>query len=159
MRIIRFYGLGAFLTVLIADIGTKNAILEWFLSGGDKVTVNPYFNLILTWNKGVSFGFLAAGSLAAKWSLIALALALSFLIGTWLWRAASKLEAFCYGMIIGGAIGNVYDRILHGAVVDFIDFHAFGYHWYTFNIADCGITIGAIILVLQQFFANNKVKQ
>lgn len=152
----KLIGFGALALTLILDLFSKNAILAHFINGGEAIPLTSFLNLILTWNKGVSFGFLAAGTLWSKLALVALALTICIVLAIWLWRSASKIEAMAFGMIIGGALGNVYDRLLHGAVVDFIDTYAFGYHWYTFNIADCGITLGAVILVLQQLFIKNE---
>ena len=100
---------------------------------------------------------LAAGSAYEVWMLIIVAVCISFLLGLWIWQAESRFSSLCFGLILGGALGNVMDRFLYGAVVDFLDFHIFGYHWYTFNIADCGIVIGAVLLVIQMIFSGKNI--
>ena len=87
--------------------------------------------------------------------LICLTSGLSCVLIWWLYTAKSKLSVFAFGMIIGGAIGNITDRLLIGAVVDFLDFYAFGYHWPAFNIADASICIGATVLIFESLFTRD----
>lgn len=148
MKHFRLLGITFALLILAMDQLTKQLVLDWFAQGGESITVTPFMNIILAWNPGVSFGFLRAGTAAASWALFALASVISVMVLYWLWQAPNRYQAFCYGAILGGALGNMLDRRAYGAVVDFIDWHAFGYHWYVFNIADCGIVVGALLLVL-----------
>lgn len=137
---------------LIADQLSKAAVINWFYHGGEAITVTSFFNIILTFNRGISFGLFHADSPYGVYALLVIAVILSALVGNWLWHAENKCQSICFGMILGGALGNIYDRVTYGAVVDFLDFHAFNYHWYTFNIADCGIVIGAILLIINLVF-------
>ncbi|MBW8308775.1 MAG: signal peptidase II [Candidatus Paracaedibacteraceae bacterium] len=156
MRNLRILGFVWAVVLLIADFVSKYAVLSWFDKGGQAITVTPFFNIILAFNRGVSFGMFHADSPYGVYTLLGVAVILSALVGTWLWQAENKCQSICFGMILGGALGNIYDRVTYGAVVDFLDFHAFGYHWYTFNIADCGIVIGAILLLIDLVFLTKK---
>lgn len=110
--------------------------------------VTPFFNVVLGRNRGVSFGMLSADHAATLWILSALALAV---IAGLIFRTCHDrrpLNSVAVGLITGGALGNVVDRLRHGAVTDFLDFHAGGYHWPTFNIADSAIFLGVTLLLL-----------
>lgn len=138
--------LGLALVVLVADQLTKALALAW-IAPTEPIAVLPFLNLVLVWNRGVSFGLLGAHGLPAfAFVLVSLAIATGLLV--WLWRERHAATALALGAIIGGAVGNVIDRLIHGAVVDFIDLHAAGYHWPAFNIADSAIVLGAVALVL-----------
>lgn len=133
--------------VLVLDQLTKYAVTRVF-APYEVLEVTPFFNLVLVYNRGAAFSFL---SQAAGWQrefFIGVALLASAWI-VWLLRRYPRETLFCFALslILGGALGNVVDRILIGAVVDFLDFHAFGYHWPAFNIADAAITCGAVLLV------------
>ena len=136
--------------ILIADQVSKYLLLQFLeqkqamVSG---VEVTSFFNLVLVWNRGVSFGLFNQSDPVMPYLLMALAAVLVTLVGRWLLKAETRLEAWAFGLIIGGAIGNVIDRIRFGAVVDFLDFHAFGQHWPAFNVADSAIVIGACIIL------------
>lgn len=107
--------------------------------------VLPVLNLILIRNDGVSFGML--GGLAPWWALVLLALAVIAWLSVWLWRSQGRLLSVALGLIIGGALGNVVDRIRFQAVTDFLDFHLATYHWPAFNLADVAVVCGATLLV------------
>jgi signal peptidase II len=156
MQTIRILGLMSALIVLILDQFSKQWILSWFMADGHPITLTPFLNLIFAWNPGVSFGFLRAGSPQASMALLALAGSISTLIAVWLWYAKNTYQSILFGAILGGALGNMIDRWKFGAVVDFIDFHVLGYHWYVFNLADCGVVIGAILLVIGSFVVDNQ---
>jgi signal peptidase II len=111
------------------------------------IEVSPIFDLSMVWNRGVSFGMLRADSEAARWALVALQFAISGLFGWWLLSARNRLVAWGFALVIGGALGNVIDRIRYGAVVDFLDFRGLGFPW-VFNIADAAINVGAGLLIL-----------
>lgn len=102
-------------------------------------------NLVLVRNDGISFGML--GGIVPWWALILLAVAIIAWLVIWLWRSHDSMVGSALGLIIGGALGNVVDRLRFGAVTDFLDFHAAGYHWPSFNIADVAIFCGAALLV------------
>jgi signal peptidase II len=153
-RMHKWLGLAA--AVLILDQLTKQAITH-SLSLHEMVEVTPFFNLVLVYNRGAAFSFLSD---AAGWQrelFIAIALAASIWIA-WLLRKYAAQTMFCVALslILGGAVGNVIDRLLYGAVVDFLDFHALGYHWPAFNVADSAISCGAVLLIWDALKAKGK---
>jgi len=115
------------------------------------IPVLPFFNLVLVWNQGVSFGMFGDGSVGA-WALVLLAAGIVVALVYWLRKADSTLSVVSLGLIIGGAVGNVIDRLVHGAVVDFLDVHAAGWHWPAFNVADSAITVGVVLLLAESLF-------
>ncbi len=145
----RQIGLLAAAAILALDQVTKFFALT-LIGPRDVIEVTGFWNFVLVWNRGVSFGILG-GSTSPFWQqMILIALALAVVIGliVWLGRARHLRLALGLGAVIGGALGNALDRLMHGAVVDFLDFHAFGWHWPAFNIADCGIVIGAVVIAV-----------
>jgi len=140
-------GLGVALITVVLDQLTKAIVLGIFETG-QAVAVTPFFNLVLVWNRGVSFGMFAAGGAFAPWLLSGLALAVVIGLVAWLRRTDQWLTALGLGLVIGGALGNVIDRIRFGAVVDFLDFHLAGYHWPAFNVADASICVGAALMIV-----------
>jgi signal peptidase II len=116
------------------------------------IEVLPFLNIVEVWNLGVSFGLLASNSSLGRWFLIVLALVITGFLLAWLWRLTELWPAMAIGLVIGGALGNVLDRLWLGAVYDFIDLHITGYHWPAFNLADSAITIGVVILVADALF-------
>lgn len=140
-------------SALVLDQASKWWILTHVMQPPRIIPVTPFFNLVLGWNRGVSFGLFAVGAEIGAWFLPALALAIVAGLAVWLWRTESGLVAGALGLIVGGALGNVVDRLrFDGAVADFLDLHAFGYHWPAFNVADSAITVGAMILVAESLF-------
>ena len=147
---IRWFCLSA--AVIVLDYLTKVAVLQSFAPGESRA-VAPFFNLVLVFNKGAAFSFLAT---AQGWQTLffaAIAIVASVVISFLIVRNRSK-TLFCTGLalILGGALGNLYDRVVYGHVVDFLDFHAAGWHWPAFNVADSAITVGAGILIVESFF-------
>ena len=114
--------------------------------------MTPFLDLALRWNRGISFSLLAQESAAGRWLLLALTAIVTALIALWLWRARALLVGLGLGLIIGGAIGNGYDRLVYGAVVDFLDLHAFGRHFFVFNLADAAINLGVALLIVDGLF-------
>lgn len=143
-------GMGLALIVLILDQGSKWIVLNHLMNPPQSYTVTSFFNVILAWNKGVSFGLLAYNNPYSAWVLAGIAIAFAVALSLWIWRAETKIMALAFGMVLGGAIGNLSDRLRFGAVTDFLDFHAYGYHWYTFNIADAAI-VGGVALILLEY--------
>ncbi|PIR32076.1 MAG: signal peptidase II [Alphaproteobacteria bacterium CG11_big_fil_rev_8_21_14_0_20_44_7] len=127
-------------------------------SGGHVIEVTSFFNLVMVWNCGISFGIFNEGecSEGQAWALIALTSAIVVAMIFWLRKIEIKTEAIAVGLIIGGALGNILDRIIYGAVADFLDFYIGNYHWPAFNIADSCVFIGVFILVMVSFLNNNK---
>lgn len=142
--------------VVVFDQITKWAVLERFSEGPLAIEVLPFFNLVLAWNRGISFGMFGASPDWAAWVLVALALGISGFLLRWMASAENRFTAMGLALIIGGAVGNVIDRVRFGAVVDFLDVHVMGYHWPAFNVADAGITVGAAALILESLFNGHK---
>jgi len=117
-----------------------------------KVEITPFFDLVMAWNKGVSYGLFQAESAGGRVVLIGFALGVVMGLGLWLARVIHPLMAVALGLIIGGAVGNVYDRFAFGAVADFFSFHAFGFYWYIFNIADVWIVLGVALIILESVY-------
>lgn len=113
------------------------------------IVVTDFFNLVLVWNRGVSFGMFGRLGEYGPWLLVGFALLISGALVVWLARETRMLTRLALGLVLGGAVGNAIDRLRFGAVVDFLDFHALGYHWPAFNVADSAIVIGAGLLVLE----------
>jgi signal peptidase II len=136
---------------LAADQGCKLFMLYGVgfahMPPGASVPVLPFFNLMMVWNPGISYGlFPASGRGTAL--LIGLSVVAVVVLGSLLWRSTSHALAIGYGLIIGGALGNnLVDRLVYGKVADFFHFYGFGYDWYIFNIADVAITFGAIAII------------
>lgn len=151
-------GLVVAAVVILVDQATKFAILEHYGVSGecrrilDPVILTPFLNLILTCNSGVSFGLFAAGSPLMIWILAGVAVAIVGGLLVWLWRINRVFPALAIGLVIGGALGNVIDRVRYKSVVDFIDFHMEGWHFATFNAADAAISCGVALLLLDSLF-------
>jgi signal peptidase II len=149
--------LGLALIVIVLDQLTKTLIVGHF-SLHESVQVTPYFNIVRAHNTGAAFSFLAGASGWQRWFFVALGIAASVFI-IWMLRRHPEQTLFCFAvsLILGGALGNVIDRLLHGYVVDFLDFH-FRFlaplfpqgHFPSFNIADSAITVGAACLILDE---------
>lgn len=119
-----------------------------------QVEVIPYFNLTLAYNEGAAFSFLSDAGGWQRWFFSTLAIGVSAVILVWLHRMKSteRLQAIALALILGGAIGNVIDRLLYGHVIDFIDLYYQHYHWPAFNIADSAIVIGAALIIIHALF-------
>ena len=144
-----WYALAALVVVL-------DQLAKYWISAsfgyGEARAVTGFFNLVLTYNKGAAFSFLAAASGWQRGFFIGIALVAMVVIGVLLARhAGDKLFCLSLALILGGAIGNVLDRIALGYVVDFLDFHIGGWHWPAFNLADSAITAGAVLLIVDSF--------
>ena len=138
------------LLVVVLDQLTKVLILGSF-AWGDSVPITSFFNLVRVHNSGAAFSFLAGASGWQRWFFIAIGVAASAFIIWMLHRhAGQRLFCFAITMIMGGALGNVIDRAVHGYVVDMLDFHAGGWHFPAFNLADSAITLGAACLILDE---------
>jgi signal peptidase II len=139
------------LVVLVLDIVTKRWV-ESVLLPGQQIPLTGFFNLVLTYNAGAAFSFLSDASGWQRWFFSAIAASASGLIIYLLRKhAADKLFCMALSLILGGALGNLWDRITLGHVVDFLDFHVSNYHWPAFNVADSAIFLGAMLLILDSF--------
>jgi len=145
-------GLIAAALALIADQGSKLFMLYGAgfaqMPPGAAIPVLPFFNLVMVWNPGISYGLFPASGRLGTYLLVGLSV-IAVGVLTWLlWRATSRSLAIGYGLIIGGALGNnLVDRVIYGKVADFFHFYGFGYDWYVFNIADLTITLGAVAIL------------
>lgn len=133
---------------IVLDQLTKWWILAVVMDPPRVIPVLSIFNIVLVHNRGASFGLLNRDSAWVPWLLTTVAVAVVVVLLVWLYRAQGQRLAAGIGLIIGGALGNVIDRLRFGAVVDFLDFHLGGYHWPAFNVADSAITIGVAILLI-----------
>jgi len=151
------YGLPAAALLLAADQASK----WWILEGAQLpevrhiplLTAGPFgLDLTMVWNRGVTFGLLSGGGSLNHLILALIAAAIAGFLLRWMARAETPWVAMALGAVIGGAIGNVIDRLRFGAVVDFVDVHAWDWHWYVFNIADAGIVCGVAVLLADALF-------
>jgi len=137
--------------IVLADRLTKWLMLGW-LRPGETVEVTGFFNFVLVYNRGAAFSFLAD---APGWQtplFVTVALVAAAVVSWMLWRSPQRrLQSIGLALILGGALGNLWDRLAWGAVADFLDFHAFGWHWPAFNVADSAITVGAALLIAEGF--------
>ena len=142
--------LGLALAVFLADQFTKTLILGYYQLG-DSTYVTSFFNVVRVHNTGAAFSFLAGASGWQRWFFIGLGVAAALFI-LWMLRqhAGQKLFAFAMACLLGGAVGNVVDRVMHGYVVDFIQLHYAGWYFPSFNVADAAITAGAVGMILDE---------
>ena len=157
-----FTGIFTAFIVAILDLISKKEIFEMLenravngLFSDSQIEITSFFNLVHVWNRGVSFGMF--NNLPNSWiifSTIQFLIAAALLV--WLFKNEKIHFSYALGLILGGAFGNLIDRILHGAVADFLDFHIFTYHWPAFNLADSAVFIGVMILCFDEIFFNKK---
>lgn len=147
-----------YLPEVIYGLCLDPAALPEIFHPDNHLAVLPVLNLVAVCNFGMSFGMLNDYGMAVTWVLIALALVICGALLVWLKRAETRLQIVALAMVIGGALGNVLDRLIFGAVFDFIDVHAFGMHWPAFNIADSCIVIGVVVLVFESFLLADRQK-
>jgi signal peptidase II len=138
------------LLVIVLDQFTKTLVVGWFQLG-DTRTVTPFFNLVRAHNTGAAFSFLAGASGWQRWFFVVLGAAAALFI-VWMLRrhAGQRLFSAALALILGGALGNVVDRLIHGYVIDFLQVHHRGWYFPSFNVADSAITLGAVLLVLDE---------
>jgi len=145
----RILGIVLALIVLILDQASKNFVVNGFnvdqWQGGP---LAPFLDYALRFNRGISFSLLTQDSFTGVSLLTAFSILVSAFLLAWLWRQKSRLTGAGIGLIIGGALGNAVDRVIHGAVVDFLDLHILNQHLFVFNVADAGISVGVAILVV-----------
>lgn len=141
-------GLSIATATLVLDQLSKWWILDVVMNPPQRIALTPFFNIVLVYNRGVSFGMFRGAPEWMPWLLVLFAVGIAVGLGAWLMRAQDRLLGVALGLVIGGAVGNVIDRLRFGAVVDFLDFHAAGWHFPAFNVADSAITIGVGLLLL-----------
>ena len=158
MNTSRRLGLLIALAIFVVD-----QVVKWAITGPialdevGQITLLPIFNLTWVQNYGVSMGFLTAGSDTTRWALVGLTAAIGLGVAVWLWRETNRFDVIALGLVLGGAAGNILDRVRFGYVVDFLDLHFGDFRpFLVFNVADAAITIGVVILLLRALFARPK---
>jgi signal peptidase II len=151
------FGLAIAAIVLAADQVSKAYMLHVYdIASKGVVRITPFFDLVLVWNAGISYGLFPQHSDIGRWGLILFAFAAALALILWLARVTTPLAAAAIGLILGGAIGNAIDRMVYGAVADFFSFHALDLRWYVFNIADAAIVAGVVGLLYEALFGGHK---
>lgn len=147
------YFLFLILFIFFLDRYSKNQILKNF--NEVRFYINDYFNLDLIWNSGIGFGLLSSDS-EIIYNFLTVIIGLVILILFYVSLISNKLDKLIYCIIIGGALGNFYDRLQYRAVPDFIDIHYNNFHWFTFNVADIFISLGIVIYICKSFLEKNE---
>lgn len=148
-------GIGLAGAVLVFDQVTKWLLLYWVMDPPRVIPVLPFFNLVVVWNEGVSFGMFGGGAVPPA-VFVGLSAAIAVAMLVWLRRADSLWTQLAIGLVVGGAIGNALDRLVFGAVFDFLDVHVAGWHWPAFNVADSAICIGVVLLLVESLLPERK---
>ena len=153
----RLVGITAAALMLLVDQSHKLWMLNVFdMPNRQPVRLAPFLDLVMAWNKGVSYSLLEADSDLGRYGLLALTLGATALLAWWMWRATHVVTGLGLGLIVGGAIGNGIDRAAYGAVADFFHFHVGTFSWYVFNLADVGIVAGVALLLYDSLFMAEK---
>ena len=151
-----------FMSIVAALVMILDQLVKWFLlervgmAEGPPIIITSWFKLVMVWNHGVSFGMLSVPGSYVPYFLILVALLISILLGWLGLRAHHRSEWLAYALVIGGALGNVIDRLRFGAVADFFYFHLGTFGWPAFNVADAAICIGVALLLWQSFFPRQR---
>lgn len=139
-------GFGLAAAVFVLDQATKLWVLSLDFAAGP-LRVAPFLDITLVWNRGISYGLLQQDGVG-RWILVAGTVVAAVALAVWLWRAERSAVQFGLGAIVGGALGNLVDRVAYGAVVDFVHLHIGRFSWYVFNVADAAIVLGVLALLL-----------
>ncbi|MBL0000697.1 MAG: signal peptidase II [Sphingomonadales bacterium] len=150
--------------MLAAAVFIVDQVMKYLVTGpiglvveGQSIELLPIFNLTLVHNYGVSLGMLTAESNAMRWGLVAMTGAISLFVAVWLWREANRIDVLALGMVLGGAVGNLLDRVRFGHVVDYADLHFGEFRpFLVFNVADAAITIGVLILLARALLVRDR---
>jgi signal peptidase II len=154
----RALGAAAALLTLAVDQANKLWLIFVFgIASRQPVELTPFFDVVFAKNPGISYSLFSARTEVQRYLLLAITLVATACIAFWLWRARSRLVAFALGLIVGGALGNAYDRVAYGFVADFYHFHVGSFSWYIFNLADAAIVIGVGLLIVDSLFFGEKV--
>ena len=156
-------GLATALAAAAADQAAKLWLLFVFdIEARQRAAVTPFLDLVLVWNKGISYGLFQQEGLVGQWALLALKVVAVVLLWAWLARCGARLTAVSLGLIIGGALGNAIDRLAHGAVADFVLLHlstaTWSFNWYVFNLADVAIVAGVAGLLYDSLLGERAAK-
>lgn len=148
-------GLGVAVLLMALDQLTKQAVLLQ-IPEGRTITVLPILDFVLVWNTGISYGLFDGSGGFGRTALSLLGLLIAGFLLFLMARTSRKWERLGFGLIIGGALGNIVDRVIYGGVIDFISFHVANYYWYVFNLADVWITLGVVLILLDGFVLSGK---
>jgi signal peptidase II len=149
MRSMFRFGLAVAAILFVVDQASKLYVHDLLASEGLVArAVLPFLNLVTVWNHGISFGLFNVAEGVVRWLFVALGMTVIAGLLVWLTRIEDRLIGFSLGLAIGGAAGNLADRVRFGAVFDFVDLHVFGWHFWIFNVADAGISLGALALLV-----------
>ena len=143
----RFGAVVALVTLVLDQASKLYFLFVDVLASREPLALAPFLDLIVVWNRGISYGLFQQHTELGRWALVVLSIAAAVGLSVWLRRASTRFLAAALGLIIGGAVGNVVDRIAYGAVFDFIHFHVGSFSWYVFNIADAAIVAGVVGLL------------
>ncbi len=148
--------------IVIGGVVLDQAAKWWIMHGvglteDTRLGLGPFVDLVLVWNPGISYGLFQQNSDFGRWALVALAAVAAAGMGVWMARAQRALVAISLALIVAGAIGNGIDRLIYGAVIDFVYLHAGGFSWYVFNLGDAWIVAGVIGLMYDSIRHPNKV--
>ena len=151
------FGLAAALAFFVIDQAHKWWMLQIYdITAKSPVKLAPILDLVLVWNRGISYGLFQQHSTLGRWALIGFTVLVLAVLAVWLARTHVRLPALALGLVIGGALSNLADRLIHGAVADFFHFHVYGFSWYVFNLADAVIVAGVAGLLYDSFHGRHK---
>lgn len=145
-------GLVAALTLAVDQANKLWLIFVFGIATRQPVELAPFFDVVFAKNPGISYSLFSARTGVQRFALLAVTLVATACLAFWLWRAKSRLVALALGLIVGGALGNAYDRLAYGFVADFYHFHVGSFSWYIFNLADAAIVIGVGLLIVNSLF-------
>lgn len=153
----KFYFLIISAIVIASHQAARLFLFPLVVAQEDVIEVLPFLNLVEVWNSGISFGMFT-GLSYGQWLLSGLSIAIIAVLIFMLRQARDRVSIVAYSLIVGGAIGNVIDRMRFGAVADYLDFHLFDYHWPAFNVTDIAIVSGVCLLILKQLTTRNEAR-
>jgi len=154
-RGVRRFGVLVAVLIFIADQATKFYVLYGLnLEFAGMIPVMPFVDFVLVWNRGISYGLFQQHQDFGRYLLVALSFGISIGLGIWLNRTKDRILALAIGFLIGGAAGNIVDRLIYGAVVDFVLLHWGEWRWYVFNLADAAIVAGVALLLYESWLGN-----
>tara|TARA_R110000772_G_scaffold115600_2_gene220420 strand:+ start:32 stop:505 length:474 start_codon:yes stop_codon:yes gene_type:complete len=148
------FGLIIAAAIIVVDQASKLYLIDLMARHPGGIEVTYFFNLVMVWNRGVSFGMFAGDNM--RWILVAITTVISVIVLLWLRKATNRMLATGLGLVLGGAIGNIIDRVRLGAVADFFDFDLIFMRWPAFNVADMAIVCGVILILLESLFQGRK---
>jgi signal peptidase II len=148
-------GVALALAVALLDQASKWLILAVVMQPPRQIVVAPFFNLVLVYNTGISFGLFNSGPEMSRWVLVGAALVIVALLAIWFVTCDTPVVGYGIALVVGGALSNVVDRLIHPGVVDFLDFHLAGLHWPAFNVADSAIVVGVALLLYDGLFGGH----